>query len=89
MEVRCADVYISLHRRSTHDYATPDPLNQETIMNINLRALVFGAAVAAAMTITIDTVVAAETTRVTAQHAVDEADVVHLEPIMVIAHKSH
>jgi hypothetical protein len=67
-------------------------------MNINLRALVFGAAVAATMTFTIDTVVAAETTRVvrldtievTAHRSVDdvaEVAVVHLDPIVVTAHK--
>jgi hypothetical protein len=45
-------------------------------MNTNLRALIFGAAVAAAVTITLDTVVAAE-----------KPEVIRLETIHVIAHR--
>lgn len=45
-------------------------------MNTNLRALIFGAAVAAALTITLDAVTAAE-----------KIDVVHLAPIEVLAHR--
>lgn len=68
-------------------------------MNTNFRALVFGAAVAAALTITLDTVVAAEPVpvvqldgvTVTAHRANFDADgnlqVVHLEPVVVTAHK--
>ena len=45
-------------------------------MNTNLRALIFGAAVAAALTVTLDTVVAAE-----------KPEVVRLEAVRVIAHR--
>ena len=46
-------------------------------MNTNLRALIFGAAVAAVMTLTLDTVTAAE-----------KSEVVRLPAIQVIAHKN-
>jgi hypothetical protein len=66
-------------------------------MNINLRALVFGAAVAAALTVTMN-VVAAETPHavrlpgieVIAHRAASDAtpvDVVRLDPIVVTARK--
>ena len=45
-------------------------------MNTNLRALIFGAAVAAALTITLDSVTAAE-----------KAEPIRLETIQVIAHR--
>ena len=45
-------------------------------MNTNLRALIFGAAVAAALTVTLDTVTAAE-----------PAEVIRLETIQVNAHR--
>ena len=45
-------------------------------MNTNLRALIFGAAVAAALTITLDTVVAAE-----------KPEVIRLDTVQVIAHR--
>ena len=45
-------------------------------MNTNLRALIFGAAVAAALTITLDTVTAAE-----------KSEVIRLAPIQVLAHR--
>jgi hypothetical protein len=69
-------------------------------MNTNLRALIFGAAVAAALVITVDTVTAAEplevirldTVQVVAHRDAFDADgnmkVVRLEPIVVSAHKS-
>jgi hypothetical protein len=68
-------------------------------MNINLRALVFGVAVAATTMFTIQTVVAAETTdrivrldpvEVIANRATMEAgpEVVRLEPVMVIGHRA-
>ena len=44
-------------------------------MNTNLRALIFGAAVAAALTVTLDTVTAAEKT-----------DVIRLDAVVVTAH---
>ncbi len=67
-------------------------------MNINLRALVFGAAVAAALTASLN-VAAAERVQVirldgievTAHRAVDadaDAGVVRLDPIMVTAHRN-
>jgi hypothetical protein len=67
-------------------------------MNINLRALVFGAAVAAATTLTINTVVAAETVPVYRLDAIEvvahrdadvNAEVVHLDAIDVAAHKAN
>ncbi len=70
-------------------------------MNTNLRALIFGTAVAAALTITLDTVVAAEPLHVTRLDAVQvtghRADfdtdgnlkVTRLERISVIAHKAN
>jgi hypothetical protein len=82
------------HHKQHHPTRSP----KEPIMNINLRALVFGVAVAAAMTVTIDSVVAAESTRVVRldtievtahRDAVDEADVVHLDTIHVTAHKTN
>lgn len=69
-------------------------------MNTNLRALVFGAAVAAALTITLDTVTAAETpdiirldtVEVTAHRDAFDADgnlkVMRLDPVVVTARKS-
>jgi hypothetical protein len=69
-------------------------------MNTNLRALLFGAAVAAALTITLDTVVAAEapqvirldTVEVTAHRDAFDADgnlkVIKLDTIVVTAHKN-
>ncbi len=45
-------------------------------MNTNLRALIFGAAVAAALTLTLDTVTAAE-----------PLDVIRLEAVQVNAHR--
>jgi hypothetical protein len=48
------------------------------IMNTNLRALIFGAAVAAALTITLDTVTAAE-----------KVEVIHLDRVEVVAHRDH
>jgi hypothetical protein len=68
-------------------------------MNINLRAIVFGIAVAAATTITIDTVVAAEVARpevirlegievVAHRDVVADDGVVHLDPVVVTAHKT-
>ena len=68
-------------------------------MNTNLRALIFGAAVAAALTISLDTVTAAEpveairldTVQVIAHRDAFDADgnmhVTRLEPVMIIAHK--
>ena len=69
-------------------------------MNTNLRALIFGAAVAAALTITLDTVTAAESVDVIRLDAVEitahrdafDADgnlkVVRLEPVVVTARKN-
>lgn len=69
-------------------------------MNTNLRALIFGATVTAALTITLDTVFAAEPQAVTRLDAVQvtghrdafDADgnikVIRLEQVSVIAHKS-
>ncbi len=69
-------------------------------MNTNLRALIFGAAVAAALTITLDTVTAAESVEVVRLDAVEitahrdafDADgnlkIVRLEPVVVTAHKT-
>ena len=45
-------------------------------MNTNLRALIFGAAVAAALTITLDTVTAAES-----------MDVIRLDAVEITAHR--
>ena len=45
-------------------------------MNTNLRALIFGAAVAAALTVTLDTVVAAE-----------KPEVIRLDTVQVVAHR--
>jgi hypothetical protein len=68
-------------------------------MNINLRALVFGAAVAAALTVTMN-VVAAERTEVTCLDRVQvtahrdafDADgnlkPIRLDPVVVIAHRT-
>ena len=68
-------------------------------MNTNLRALVFGVAVAAALTITLDTVTAAESTpvyrldtiEVVAHRDAFDADgnlkVIRLDPVVVTAHK--
>ncbi len=68
-------------------------------MNTNLRALIFGAVVAAALTITLDTVTAAEPLhvvrlegiQVTAHRDAFDADgnlkAVHLDPVVVTAHK--
>jgi hypothetical protein len=68
-------------------------------MNINLRALVFGAAVAAALTVTMN-VVAAERTEVTRLDGVQvtahrdafDADgnlkAIRLDPVVVIAHRT-
>jgi hypothetical protein len=68
-------------------------------MNINLRALVFGTAVAAALTVTMN-VVAAETPQairldavtVRAHRAAFDADgnlkAIQLEPVVVIAHRA-
>ena len=70
-------------------------------MNTNLRALIFGVAVAAALTITLDTVVAAEATPVirldtvyvTAHRANLDVDgnvkAIRLEPVVVIAHRAN
>ena len=69
-------------------------------MNTNLRALLFGAAVAVALTVTLNTVYAAETLEivrldgitVTAHRAALDVDgepaVIHLDPIVVTAKKS-
>ena len=69
-------------------------------MNVNYRALVFGIAVAAAVTVTLDTVTAAEplevirldTVTVTAHRDAFDVDgnmkVVRLAPVVVTAHKS-
>jgi hypothetical protein len=65
-------------------------------MNINLRALLFGTVVAAALTITMDVVAAEqpqvirlEGIQVTAHRdAVDADGVVHLDPVVVTAHKN-
>jgi HAMP domain-containing protein len=65
-------------------------------MNINLRALVFGAAIAAALTATID-VVAAERQQIVRLDAIEvvahrdaagDMEVVHLDPVVVTAHKN-
>lgn len=68
-------------------------------MNTNIRALLFGAAVAAVLTVTLDTVTAAEppeiirldTIEVTSHRYLDDADgnltVIRLDPIVVTAHK--
>ena len=67
-------------------------------MNINLRALIFGTAVAAALTVTMNTVAAAEpvqvirldTVQVVGHRVAFEADrtvdVVRLDPVVVTAH---
>ena len=63
-------------------------------MNTNLRALVFGTAVAAALTITLDSVVAAEPVQVVQLEGItvtahrDAPEVVQLDPVFVVAHKS-
>ena len=69
-------------------------------MNVNYRALVFGMAIAAALTFTLDTVTAAEPAEVirlegvtvTAHRDAFDADgnmkVVRLAPVVVTAHKS-
>ncbi len=68
-------------------------------MNINLRALIFGAAAAAAFTVTMNVVAAEapqvirlETVNVTAHRDAFDADgnlkAVRLDPVVVIAHKS-
>ncbi len=68
-------------------------------MNINLRALVFGTVVAAALTVTMNVVAAESLTvirldgvEVTAHRDAVDADgnplVVRLEPVMVTAHKA-
>ncbi len=69
-------------------------------MNTNLRALIFGAVVAAAMTVTLDTVTAAESlqvirldgVQVNAHRDAFDADgnlkVTRLDPVVVTAHKS-
>jgi hypothetical protein len=44
-------------------------------MNTNLRALIFGSAVAAVMTLSLNTVYAAE-----------QPEIIHLDKVMVIAH---
>ena len=49
-------------------------------MNTNLKALIFGAAVAAALTVTLDTVTAAE-------RAAPAVEVIRLERITVTAHR--
>ena len=62
-------------------------------MNINLRALVFGATIAAALTATID-VVAAEHQPIIRLDGIEvvahreAAEVVRLEPVVVTAHKN-
>ncbi len=68
-------------------------------MNTNLRAILFGTAVAAALTITLDTVTAAETpvivrldpVHVTAHRDAFDADgnlkVIRLDPVFVTAHR--
>ena len=68
-------------------------------MNTNLRALIFGAAVAAALTVSLDTVTAAETPQIvrldgveiTAHHDNFDADgnlkVIRLDGVNVTAHK--
>jgi hypothetical protein len=99
VEARTAYAYIA-SIGTARQAAAPTRSIKETIMNINLRALVFGVAVAAAMTVTIDSVVAAESPRVvrldtievTSHRSVDdvaEVDVVHLDPIVVTAHKTN
>jgi hypothetical protein len=64
-------------------------------MNINLRALVFGATVAAVLTVTMNNVAATETPNVVRLDAVEvvahrdfDNQVVRLEPVVVIAHKN-
>jgi hypothetical protein len=69
-------------------------------MNTNLRALIFGVSVAAALTVTLDSVVAAEpqqvirldTVHVTAHRSDFDADgnlkPIRLEPVVVVAHRS-
>ncbi len=69
-------------------------------MNTNLRALIFATTVTAALTVTLDTVLAAEplhvtrldAVQVTAHRADFDADgnlkVIRLEPVSVIAHKA-
>ena len=68
-------------------------------MNTNIRALLFGAAAAAALTLTLDTVTAAESPEiirldpieVTSHRYLDDADgnlkVIRLDPIVVTARK--
>ena len=66
-------------------------------MNINLRALVFGAAVSTALTLTMNSVVAAATPvhqldpiEVVAHRNVDTTiEAVRLEPITIVAHKAN
>ena len=86
---------VRLTALATQPTASP----QGTIMNTNLRALVFGVAVAAALTITLDTVTAAESVevirlegvQVTAHRDAFDADgnlkVIRLDPVVVTAHK--
>ncbi len=50
-------------------------------MNTSLRAVLFGAAVAAALTVTLDTVTAAERTNAT-------TEVVRLDTVYVVAHRN-
>jgi hypothetical protein len=69
-------------------------------MNTNLRALIFGAAVAAVLTITLDSVVAAEPVQVTRLEGVTinahrdafdadgELKVIRLDAVVVTAHKN-
>ena len=49
-------------------------------MNTNLRALIFGTAVAAALTVTLDTVTAAE-------HVAQPVEVIRLEGVQIRAHR--
>ncbi len=51
-------------------------------MNPNLRAILFGATVAAALTITLDTVTAAERA-----HPAPAVEVIRLDPVVVTAHR--
>jgi hypothetical protein len=61
------------HRRQAQ--RTAPTSRKETAMNTNLRALIFGSAVAAVMTLSLNTVYAAE-----------QPEIIRLEPVMVIAH---
>jgi hypothetical protein len=87
---------IEAEHRRTHGSTHP---HKGTNMNINLRALVFGTVVAAALTVTMD-VVAAETRQVVRLDGVEviahrdafDADgnlkVIRLDAVVVTAHKS-